>query len=154
MRLSSPRRCATPPVPYAVIGDAALCRSSLPSIIGHFPAIGGLGEEAIMAMAEDWRSSASTDYFKTLDLEHLAFEFISRDPRFREERAELDRKVKSGQIDATEAMRRLRESWGLSFRSARRASSLGTAPPAECRADRTGAHRLLRRTGNSAPKPA
>lgn len=107
-----------------------------------------------MAMAEDWRSSASTDYFKTLDLEHLAFEFISRDPRFREERAELDRKVKSGQIDATEAMRRLRESWGLSFRSARRASSLGTAPPAECRADRTGAHRLLRRTGNSAPKPA
>lgn len=107
-----------------------------------------------MATAGDWRSSASTDYFKTLDLEHLAFEFISRDPRFREERAEFDRKIKSGQIDATEAMQRLRESWGLSFRGARLAGSLGTAPTAECRADRIGAPRLFRRPRDSARKPA
>ncbi|SDG96616.1 transcriptional regulator domain-containing protein [Pelagibacterium luteolum] len=82
-----------------------------------------------MTTARDWRSSASTDYFEGLDLEQLAFEFVSRDLRFRKQRAALDRQVDRGWIDKAEAVRRLRESWGLSFRRERSipAGSLGTA---------------------------
>lgn len=83
-----------------------------------------------MSSAGDWRSSAATDYFQTLDLEQLAFEFVSRDPQFREDRDRLSRGIDAGRIDPVEGMKILRKSWGLSFQSLRPlfAGSLGTAP--------------------------
>lgn len=109
-----------------------------------------------MATTADWRASASTDYFETLDLEDLAFEFISRDPKFRAEREALDRRVKNGRVDRVEAIDVMRKTWGVSFRRERSslAGTLGTTSVTQCSADRSGTARLRRRAWTSRRKPA
>jgi hypothetical protein len=109
-----------------------------------------------MATTADWRTTASTDYFEALDLEDLAFEFISRDPKFQAERAALDRRVRNGRTDRAQAIDALRESWGLSFRRERSSPprTLGTASVAQCGADRSGAARLRWRARASRRKPS
>ena len=107
-----------------------------------------------MGTAKDWRSSESADYFESLDLEHLAFESISRDQHFRNDRAALLGQIEKGPIGRAEAMRGFRETWGVSFRGNRRAGSMGPAAIAERRADPADAAWLHRRPNNLPRKPA
>jgi hypothetical protein len=108
-----------------------------------------------METAGDWRSSESTDYFEKLDLEQLAFEFLSRDPRFRKEHAALDRQIKSGRIGAVGAIDALRKTWGLSFRKERslQASFLGASSFTHSSIGWTGTPKLRRPTQASHWKP-
>lgn len=126
-----PRQRAMPNRAYSIIAGACLCHFSFPVKLMTSPRIAA--GEAIMAPERDWRSPAATDYFERLDIDQFAFEFVWRDPQFQRDRDELNRRVEAGRLRPAEAVRALRETWGLSFRRCRSepARSLGTVPAAE-----------------------
>jgi hypothetical protein len=87
----------------------------------------------------DWRSQDAVDALKELDRSDLAWEFLRRNPEYREDYREALRRVASGAITEEAAMAEISRRWGLSFRPrSRRASK---PPPDDLAARALAAHR-------------
>lgn len=70
-----------------------------------------------------WRTSSAYDYLEQLDPPALAWEFLRRNPAYRQEFAELSR---TGPIDS-DAAAALVQRWGLQFRGGSSAHRRGNA---------------------------
>jgi hypothetical protein len=63
----------------------------------------------------DWRSADAYQELRSLDAPAFAFEFLRRNPDFREDHARLARKARRRQLDAGDADA-FAERWGVRFR--------------------------------------
>ena len=83
----------------------------------------------------DWRNDADYDYLDGLTPEETAFEFLRRNPDYRESFEAMSRAVAAG--DAGEA-ERLAASWGLRCRSGPEFAGRSGADHLACRAQPAG----------------
>ena len=91
-----------------------------------------------MPKTMDWRSQDAADSLKELDRSGLAWEFLRRNPEYREDYRQALQRIASGAITEEAAMAEISRRWGLSFRPrSRRASK----PPPDDLAARTLAAR-------------
>ena len=92
-----------------------------------------------MPRTTDWRSQDAGDALKELDRAGLAWEFLRRNPEYREDYRRALERIAAGAITEEAAMAPISRRWGLSFRPrSRRASK----PPPDDLAPRTfAAHR-------------
>ena len=82
----------------------------------------------------DWRLQDAGDALKELDRAGLAWEFLRRNPEYRENYRQALERIASGVITEEAAMTEISRRWGLSFRPrSRRASK----PPPDDLAART-----------------
>jgi hypothetical protein len=82
----------------------------------------------------DWRLQDASDALKELDRAGLAWEFLRRNPEYREDYRRALERIASGAITEEAAMAQISRRWGLSFRPrSRRASK----PPPDDLASRT-----------------
>ena len=87
-----------------------------------------------MPKTMDWRSQDAADSLKELDRSGLAWEFLRRNPEYREDYRQALQRIASGAIAEEAAMAEISRRWGLSFRPrSRRASK----PPPDDLAART-----------------
>ena len=87
-----------------------------------------------MPKTMDWRSQDAADSLKELDRSGLAWEFLRRNPEYREDYRQALQRIASGAITEEAAMAEISRRWGLSFRPrSRRASK----PPPDDLAART-----------------
>ncbi len=87
----------------------------------------------------DWRSPNAADALKELDRSGLAWEFLRRNPEYREDHRRALQRIASGAITEEAAMAEISRRWGLSFRPrSRRASK---PPPHDLAARAFAAHR-------------
>jgi hypothetical protein len=84
----------------------------------------------------DWRSPASNDALKELDRSGLAWEFLRRNPEYREDYRRALQRIASGVITEEAAMTEISRRWGLSFRPRSRRTS---KPPPDDLATRASA---------------
>lgn len=71
----------------------------------------------------DWRSQDATDALKDLDRSGLAWEFLRRNPEYREDYRQALQRIASGAITEEAAMAEISPRWGLSFRPRSRRAS-------------------------------
>ena len=69
-----------------------------------------------MPRTTDWRSQDSVDALLELDRAGLAWEFLRRNPDYREDFRQTLRRVATGEISEDVAMTEFSRRWGLSFR--------------------------------------
>lgn len=87
-----------------------------------------------MPRTRDWRSQNAGDALKDLDRSGLAWEFLRRNPEYREDYRQALQRIASGAITEEAALAEISRRWGLSFRPrSRRASK----PPPDDLAART-----------------
>src|ERR1700733_7973177 len=87
-----------------------------------------------MARTMDWRSPNAGDALRHLDRAGLAWEFLRRNPEYREDYRRALERIAAGAITEEAAMAASSRRWGLAFRPrARRASK----PPPDDLAART-----------------
>jgi len=92
-----------------------------------------------MPRTMDWRSPNAADALKELDRSGLAWEFLRRNPEYREDYRRALQRIASGAITEEAAMTEISRRWGLSFRPrSRRASK---PPPDDLAARALAAHR-------------
>ena len=86
----------------------------------------------------DWRSPNAGDPLKELDRAGLAWEFLRRNPEYREDYRRALERIASGVITVEAAMTEISRRWGLSFRP--RSRRAGKAPPDDLAARAFAAH--------------
>ena len=69
-----------------------------------------------MPRTTDWRSQEAVDALLELDRAGLAWEFLRRNPDYREDFRQTLQRIASGEISEEAAMREFSRRWGLSFR--------------------------------------
>ena len=69
-----------------------------------------------MPRTTDWRSQHAVDALLELDRAGLAWEFLRRNPDYRENFRQTLQRIASGEISEEAAMTELSRRWGLSFR--------------------------------------
>ena len=69
-----------------------------------------------MPRTTDWRSQDSVDALLEPDRAGLAWEFLRRNPDYREDFRQTLRRVATGEISEDVAMTEFSRRWGLSFR--------------------------------------
>jgi Family of unknown function (DUF6499) len=75
----------------------------------------------------DWRSPNAGDALKELDRAGLAWEFLRRNPKYREDYRQALERIASGAITEEAAMTEISRRWGLSFPP--RSRRAGKPPP-------------------------
>ena len=68
-----------------------------------------------MPRTRDWRSPESADVPKDLDRAGVAWEFLRRDPEYREHYASVGQRMDSGAISQETALSELSDRWGCMF---------------------------------------
>lgn len=79
-----------------------------------------------MPRTTDWRSPDSIDALKDLDRAELAWEFLRRNPEYREDYRRTTQRIASGEISEEAAMAEFSRRWGLSFRGRSRSDGEGS----------------------------
>ena len=69
-----------------------------------------------MPRTTDWRSQDAVDALLQLDRAGLAWEFLRRNPDYREDFRQTLQRIASGEISEEAAMTEFSRRWGLSFR--------------------------------------
>ena len=69
-----------------------------------------------MPRTTDWRSQEAVDALLELDRAGLAWEFLRRNPDYREDFRRTLQRIASGEISEEAAMTEFSRRWGLSFR--------------------------------------
>lgn len=69
-----------------------------------------------MPRTTDWRSQDAVDTLLELDRAGLAWEFLRRNPDYREDFSQTLQRVATGEISEETAMTEFSRRWGLSFR--------------------------------------
>ena len=68
-----------------------------------------------MPRTRDWRSPEAADVLKDLDRSGVAWEFLRRDPEYREHYASVVQRMDSGAISHETALSELSDRWGCMF---------------------------------------
>lgn len=92
-----------------------------------------------MPRTMDWRSQDAGDALKELDRAGLAWEFLRRNPEYREDYRRTLERIAAGAITEEAAMTEISRRWGLSFRPRPRRAS--KPPPDDLAARTLAAHR-------------
>jgi len=91
-----------------------------------------------MPRTMDWRSQDAGDALKELDRAGFAWEFLRRNPEYRQDYRRALERIAAGAITEEAAMAAISRRWGLSFRPrSRRASK---PPPDDLAAGTFAAH--------------
>ena len=69
-----------------------------------------------MPRTTDWRSQHAVDALLELDRAGLAWEFLRRNPDYREDFRQTLQRIASGEISEEAAMTEFSRRWGVSFR--------------------------------------
>jgi Proteobacterial transcriptional regulator-like domain len=96
-----------------------------------------------MPRTMDWRLQHAVDALLELDRAGLAWEFLRRNPGYREEFRQTLQRIASGEISEEAAMTEFSRRWGLSFRPRSRLAGKREPDDLAARAD-TADHRSCR----------
>jgi hypothetical protein len=112
------------------------------------------GGEEDMEPLHDWRSPQFEERLGRLDRGGVAFEFLRRNPQYRQDYVETLTRIASGGMDKTAEIERLSRRWGLSFPGGPYCFCLVHPPdlaghPLPCNAHCQGCSRRFRRPAAS-----
>ncbi len=80
-----------------------------------------------MPSIADWRSATAADQLMRLDQEQFAIEFLRRNPAYREDYRNTQRRISEKSLSHDTAMADLARRWGLSFPTCPRLTRMGIA---------------------------
>lgn len=80
-----------------------------------------------MEPLQDWQSSQFEEELSRLDRGGVAFEFLRRNGRYRQDYAEALERIVTDATTESEALRRLSRRWGLAFRGGPRCIGINRA---------------------------
>lgn len=92
-----------------------------------------------MPRTTDWRSQHAVEALLELDRAGLAWEFLRRNPEYREDFRQTWQRIASGEISEEAAMTEFSRRWGVSFRP--RSRLAGEREPDDLGAGADTAHR-------------
>lgn len=70
-----------------------------------------------MPVQYDWRSADAAEVLMQLDQEQFAVEFLRRNPAYKRDYHDTQRRIAEGMLSDEAGMARLARRWGLSFRA-------------------------------------
>jgi hypothetical protein len=93
-----------------------------------------------MPRTKDWRSQDAVDALLELDRAGLAWEFLRRNPDYREDFSQTLQRVATGEISEETAMTEFSRRWGVSFRPRSRLAGEREPDDLAARADTVNRH--------------